>query len=131
MKLEEENSPCAVLVPVPWPSALQFSSALAFHRVQSLELKSHIFPALSLSENERQFKYRLELIKSRNEPLPCGGFSQLGLIHTGSNTDARRKETGPVPFVRVTLRRTLLGVQCVQDCCYNRICASRVASLPV
>ncbi len=45
-----------------------------------------------------------------------------GLIHTGSNT--RREEMGPVPFVCVTLRPTLLSMQCIQNLFFSRPLAS-------
>ncbi len=51
--------------------------------------------------------------------LVCQSSSTLEATH-----DAQPDQMGPVPFVRMTLRRTLLSVQCVQDCCYNRMCAS-------
>ncbi len=43
-------------------------------------------------------------------------------IHTGSNALCDAKKWSQVSFVRVTLYCLLLGVQCAQDCCYNRIC---------
>ncbi len=55
----------------------------------------------------------------------------FAFIHTGSNMRRATRRNGPVPFVRMTLCCKLLSVQCVQDCWYNRICASRLASRPV
>ncbi len=53
----------------------------------------------------------------------------ISSIHTGRHARSDANKWSQVPFVRVMLRPLLLSMQCVQDCCYNRFCASLFASL--
>ena len=50
--------------------------------------------------------------------------SNLSPIHTGRDARSDTNKWSQVPFVRMILHRLLLSVQCVQDCCYNRICTT-------
>ncbi len=75
------------------------------------------------------FHCQLEALHCTLEQKCIRGVRPSGPIHTGR--DAHK--WSQVPFVHVMLHRLLLSMQCVQDCCYNRICASALllASLPV
>ena len=91
-------------------------------------------PSLALfgnGKNENKNPHRVWMPKStislQQEPAD--------LSKAPSTLDATREAMqingARFPFVRVTLHHLLLSVQCVKYYCYNRICASLLASRPV
>ncbi len=85
-----------------------------FHFVASVHVFKHVMTCLACCV------WRHENWRAKKAYFMRGKASST----LEATCEARRKEMGPVSFVYVTLHRTLLSMQCVQDCCYNRICTS-------